>query len=135
VTVSGNTVSGAVVEGLYLGRGNTRVGVFSNVSAGNAYGFYSEAGQTEVQLASNVLTKNSTRDAFVANPTANGVATVAGGPLVVATVPFAALGNPDNGTVVYCPDCDPARFQPCTSTAAKSGAFAYRVNSAWKCQG
>jgi len=135
VTVSGNTVTGAIAEGLYLGRGNTRVGVFSNVSAGNAYGLYSEAGQTSVQVASNVLLKNSTRDAFVATPTANGVATLTGGPLVVAAVSFAALGNQDNGTVLYCSDCDPAGFQPCTSTAAKTGAFAYRVNSAWKCQG
>ena len=153
VTVTGNTVSGTSAEGLHLARGNARVAFFGNVSVGNRYGFYSEAGQTGVQLASNTFLRNSTRDVFIMDAGTNGVAVtlgvdsanrlqltenrtaLVGGPLVVGSVLFQALGNQADGTILYCSDCDPLAFRPCTASGPKTGAFAYRVNGSWKCQG
>ncbi len=43
--------------------------------------------------------------------------------------PFASLGTPTDGTVMYCSDCTLAN--PCASGG--SGAIAKRLNSAWVC--
>ena len=48
---------------------------------------------------------------------------------------FANLGVAANGTMIYCTDCDPATNARCSSSGAKTGAFAFRVNGAWKCLG
>jgi parallel beta-helix repeat protein len=154
ITVTGNTVSRVSVEGLYLGRGNNRIGVFSNVSTSNGYGLYSETGQSHVHVATNTFLNNSTGNVFIANAATNGVVVVLGidssnrvqlggstatilmgGPLIVATVGFAELGTPANGTILYCSDCDPLGSLACTSAGPKTGAFAYRVNGSWRCQG
>ena len=42
---------------------------------------------------------------------------------------FAALGTPNDGSVYYCTDC--SETVPCTG--AGSGAFAERINGAWRC--
>ena len=42
---------------------------------------------------------------------------------------FANLGTPSNGTLVYCSDCTFAN--PCASGG--TGAFAKRLNGAWRC--
>lgn len=47
-----------------------------------------------------------------------------------ASVTFANLGTPANGTQVYCSDC--AVTNPCASGG--SGNFARRENGAWNCQ-
>ena len=61
--------------------------------------------------------------------------TVMSGDFRVRSAGFTALGTPANGTIVFCADCDPATNAPCTSAGAKTGAFAFRVNRAWKCLG
>jgi hypothetical protein len=61
--------------------------------------------------------------------------TVMSGDFQVRSAGFTALGTPANGTIVFCADCDPATNAPCTSAGAKTGAFAFRVNRAWKCLG
>jgi hypothetical protein len=61
--------------------------------------------------------------------------TVMSGDLQVRSAPFKSLGSPASGTIVFCTDCDPATNAPCTSARAKAGAFAFRVNRAWKCLG
>jgi hypothetical protein len=43
--------------------------------------------------------------------------------------PFEKLGNPANGTLVYCPDC--ATTNPCSRRG--TGAFAKRLNGTWMC--
>ena len=48
------------------------------------------------------------------------------------TTLFAALGAPNNGTMIYCTDCDPAST-PCTAAGAQTGAFAFRTAGAWGC--
>jgi len=62
-------------------------------------------------------------------------ATGLGGALLFKGVVFASLGTPDNGTLVFCTDCDPptAIDQTCTNTGAKTGSLAFRVNGVWKC--
>jgi len=60
---------------------------------------------------------------------------VLNGNLQVATVAFTSLRSSVNGTIVYCADCDPATNAICTSAGPKTGAFAFRVNRAWKCLG
>lgn len=52
-----------------------------------------------------------------------------GGALIWPSTTFAALGTPANGTMVYCSDCTFAN--PCAG--AGSGAFAKRLNGAWRC--
>lgn len=42
---------------------------------------------------------------------------------------FAELGTPSNGTMYYCSDC--AESNPCSGSG--TGAFAERVNGAWRC--
>jgi len=49
--------------------------------------------------------------------------------LIIGSVPFAALGTPVNGTIVYCPDCTIAN--PCAG--AGTGALAKRINGTWIC--
>ncbi len=61
--------------------------------------------------------------------------TVMSGDLQVRSAPFTSLGSPASGTIVFCADCDPATNAVCTSAGAKTGAFAFRVNRAWKCLG
>jgi len=61
--------------------------------------------------------------------------TVLSGDLQVRSAAFTSLGGPANGTIVYCADCDPATNTTCTSAGARTGAFAFRVNRAWKCLG
>lgn len=61
--------------------------------------------------------------------------TVLSGDLQVRSAAFTALGAAANGTIVYCADCDPATNTTCSSAGAKTGAFAFRVNRAWKCLG
>jgi len=60
---------------------------------------------------------------------------VMSGNLQIGTAAFMSLGSPANGTIVFCADCDPATNAICTSAGAKTGAFAFRVNRAWKCLG
>jgi hypothetical protein len=60
---------------------------------------------------------------------------VMSGDFQVRSAAFKALGSPASGTIVFCADCDPATNAPCTSAGAKTGAFAFRVNRAWKCLG
>lgn len=50
-------------------------------------------------------------------------------PTTLASVAFADLGTPGNGTVVYCADCNKAT--PCTGSG--TGAFSKRINSTWDC--
>ncbi len=61
--------------------------------------------------------------------------TVMSGDLQVRSAAFTSLGSPASGTIVFCADCDPATNAVCTSAGAKTGAFAFRVNRAWKCLG
>jgi hypothetical protein len=49
--------------------------------------------------------------------------------IVIGSVPFASLGTPVNGTIVYCPDCTIAN--PCAG--AGTGALAKRINGVWVC--
>lgn len=49
---------------------------------------------------------------------------------------FANLPAATNGTQMYCSDCDPAlTMATCASAATKTGAMAFRLNSAWICGG
>lgn len=51
-------------------------------------------------------------------------------------VAFANLGSPSDGTWIYCSDCEQtngATDNTCTSSG--TGAFAFRVNSTWRCVG
>lgn len=58
------------------------------------------------------------------------------GTVQFGTVVFASLPASTNGTVIYCSNCDPAlTMATCTSAAAQTGAFAFRVNGAWICGG
>lgn len=47
-------------------------------------------------------------------------------------IAHANLVATDNGSFVFCTDCDPAST-PCTSAGAQTGAFAFRVNGQWDC--
>jgi hypothetical protein len=47
-------------------------------------------------------------------------------------IAHANLVAADNGSIVFCTDCDPATT-PCTSVGAQTGAFAFRVNGQWDC--
>jgi hypothetical protein len=49
----------------------------------------------------------------------------------VTPVPFASLGTPSNGTIVYCNDCT-NQSSPCTGSS--TGAFAKRLAGAWDCR-
>jgi hypothetical protein len=49
--------------------------------------------------------------------------------LQFSTTPFASLGTPANGFVVYCPDCTIAN--PCAGGG--TGAIAKRLNGVWVC--
>lgn len=51
------------------------------------------------------------------------------GPLENASVVFASLGTPNNGTQVYCSDC--TKTTPCADSG--TGAMAFRVAGAWEC--
>lgn len=66
------------------------------------------------------------------------------GPMIPRIVPpsgllptsyFATLGTPADADVVYCIDCDapPQPFATCTSSGAKQGAEAHRINDSWQC--
>lgn len=62
------------------------------------------------------------------------------GVMALAGVTFATLGTPVVGTMAYCSDCDaPAAgiMAICTSAGAKTGAWAFRVNTTpvWGCIG
>lgn len=46
---------------------------------------------------------------------------------------FAALGTPGNGTEEYCSDCTVTSGIDDTCAASGSGAWAQRINGAWKC--
>lgn len=55
-------------------------------------------------------------------------------------VPFASLGTPNNGVIVYCSDCTettpatcPVTQASCICAGAGTGAFARRVNGVWYC--
>lgn len=52
--------------------------------------------------------------------------------LYMGSLPFASLGTPNNASIIYCTDCDPATT-PCASAGAKTGALAVRQGGAWKC--
>lgn len=54
-----------------------------------------------------------------------------------AGILFANLGTPANGSFAFCSDCDPPTLvdSTCASAGAKTGSFAVRVNSTWKCLG
>lgn len=47
-------------------------------------------------------------------------------------VAFANLQPADNGSFVYCTNCDPST-SPCASSAGQTGAWAFRQNGAWEC--
>jgi hypothetical protein len=59
----------------------------------------------------------------------DGQGAVFGSTITLAAKPFATLGNAPNGTLVYCPDCAPTE----TCAGRGTGAFAKRLNNAWKC--
>jgi hypothetical protein len=59
----------------------------------------------------------------------DGQGTSFGSSITLASKPFATLGNAANGTLVYCPDCT----QTDVCAARGTGAFAKRINNAWKC--
>lgn len=59
----------------------------------------------------------------------DGQGAVFGSTITLASKPFATLGTPPNGTLVYCPDC--AQAETCTGRG--TGAFAKRINNVWKC--
>lgn len=63
----------------------------------------------------------------------NGALVVAfsGGTLALSATAFASLPSSTNGTMLYCNDCTVATA-PCTGGG--TGAFAFRVNGAWRCQ-
>lgn len=46
------------------------------------------------------------------------------------SIPFSRLGNPADGSMVYCPDCQAA--SPCQGSG--TGALAKRVRSTWVCE-
>jgi len=62
-----------------------------------------------------------------------------GGGVALAPLAFANLGAPQNGTIVYCSDCDPAAAGAgptvCSTGGASTGALAIRLNGAWTCLG
>jgi hypothetical protein len=57
--------------------------------------------------------------------------------MLMSGVAFASLGTPSNGTWAYCTHCDAVGSGAATATCAASGggtgAFAFRINGAWKC--
>jgi len=57
------------------------------------------------------------------------VGTLGVGGLGISGTPFASLGKPNNGTVLYCSDCTIAN--PCASGG--TGAIAKRLNGTWVC--
>jgi hypothetical protein len=57
----------------------------------------------------------------------------AGGRIKTGSTTFSSLPGVGNGSMVYCSDCDPSSGSACSSSGAKTGAMAMRVNSAWKC--
>lgn len=59
----------------------------------------------------------------------DGQGAVFGSTITLASRPFNALGNSPNGSLVYCPDCMPTPV--CAGKG--TGAFAKRINNAWKC--
>ena len=55
--------------------------------------------------------------------------------LAFANLPTTGDAGSD-GNMAYCSNCDPsASLATCTTGGASTGAFAYRVNGAWKCIG
>jgi hypothetical protein len=59
----------------------------------------------------------------------DGQGAVFGSSITLASKPFSTLGNAANGTLVYCPDC--TQTEACAGRG--TGAFAKRINNAWKC--
>ena len=57
------------------------------------------------------------------------------GAVTFASLAFAALGTPANGTQVYCSDCDPGAgaIIACASAGAQTGAMAMRIAGNWDC--
>ncbi|HWQ34344.1 MAG TPA: hypothetical protein VNQ79_15960 [Blastocatellia bacterium] len=55
------------------------------------------------------------------------------GKFVPGSFTFASLGTPSAPAIVFCSDCDPATGAACTSSGAKTGAMAMRINNQWKC--
>lgn len=46
---------------------------------------------------------------------------------------FSGLGTPSNGSLIYCSDCKPTSSVSNTCANGGSGAYAARINGAWKC--
>lgn len=72
------------------------------------------------KLAGSSINDNGTRVAV--NP----------GRMELAGTAFASLPAANNGTIMFCSNCDPAST-PCTTGGASTGAFAFRVNGQWDC--
>jgi hypothetical protein len=53
------------------------------------------------------------------------------GGITTSTIAFASLPAATNGTMLYCSDCTVAS-SPCTGSS--TGAMAFRVAGAWRCQ-
>lgn len=51
----------------------------------------------------------------------------------LGTQVFASIGTPSNATTVYCSNCTVTSSVDNTCAGAGSGAWAFRINGAWKC--
>jgi hypothetical protein len=66
----------------------------------------------------------------------NGIIKLLGGFGAVTGVAFADLGTPAAGAFTYCSDCQPTTVGTDNTCAnGGTGAFAFRLNSVWKCFG
>lgn len=55
------------------------------------------------------------------------------GTIQLFPINFSALGTPSSGNFIFCGDCAVTSGSDNTCTSGGSGAFAFRVNSAWRC--
>jgi hypothetical protein len=89
-----------------------------------------------ITLYNDTLSFNVAPSGTAGNPVTPATITMNGtGSLTMASIAFASLGAPANGTEIYCSDCDTPASQgaTCSSSGDKAGAWAKRIRGAWKC--
>jgi hypothetical protein len=134
----------AVMNDYLLGGGVSVTGILSNPVVANLTVLgTSFTGYTGANIALGNMTGTAAAYYLAANQHLNGTPITGSNPtpsgangapfifrkLVLATVLFADLGTPANGTVYYCPDCTIA--SPCMG--ASTGAIAKYLNGVWVC--
>lgn len=78
----------------------------------------------------------ATQTADLARFAVNGTkvaAVTAAGMFQSVGLTFSNLGTPADGNIVFCSDCQVTSTLDNTCTSGGSGAFAFRINSAWRC--